>query len=278
MSVINLLDRIRTVHDRLKQAEYTGENRCIPCTVVNIVLTLIGTGILAMLAYPVAVIFFLTAVVLIYTRGYLIPGTPTLTRRFLPDQVLALFDHHRPPEAVESEDELDLERILWRADAVTDAANGDDLQLIPSFRREWYERMAQLREREVDRAALAPILGTNIEDITFKEHENAFVARIEGQHAGQWESRAAFLADVAGGELLADWSPDWRSLSVAQRSAVLSGLRVFLTDCPTCGGPTTLGTDTVESCCRSIDVIAVSCEDCGTRLFEEEYDMAYGNK
>jgi hypothetical protein len=33
----------------------------------------------------------------------------------------------------------------------------------------------------------------------------------------------------------------------------------------------TLGEDTVESCCRSIDVIAATCEDCGARVFEAQF-------
>jgi hypothetical protein len=32
--------------------------------------------------------------------------------------------------------------------------------------------------------------------------------------------------------------------------------------------------DVVKSCCRSYDVIAVRCEDCGARLLEADYDPA----
>jgi hypothetical protein len=41
-----------------------------------------------------------------------------------------------------------------------------------------------------------------------------------------------------------------------------------------CAGPVSLGQDTVESCCRSYEVVAVSCSDCDSRLFEERWDGA----
>ncbi|WP_227015627.1 hypothetical protein [Haloarcula sp. JP-L23] len=269
VSLASPLDHVRTLAGRLRRPEYTGDNRCLPCTVVNLVLAALCTAVLATGALSIAALFLVTSLLLIYFRGYLVPGTPTLTKRYLPERVLALFDHHPSPTAGDGESDLDLERILRRADAITSVADDEDVETTPDFHREWYRRMANLRDRDPDWTALAPVLGVDIDDVEFEEYGDALVLRRHGRRGGQWESRAAFVADVAGGELLAERSPDWDRLSVAERGAVLGGLRLFLDHCPTCGGPVSLETDTVESCCRSIDVVAISCQSCEDRLFEE---------
>lgn len=89
--------------DALRQEEYTGADRCLPCTIANAV---IAVG-LAALAKAIVSRFGsetagrVTALVLtglfaaaIYLRGYLVPGTPELTKRYFPDEVLRLFDKH----------------------------------------------------------------------------------------------------------------------------------------------------------------------------------------
>lgn len=78
--------------DRIRRPEYTGGNRCVPCTTFNVALAFLATLLVAPLG-PVAVAaVFFGSMGSIYFRGYLIPGTPTLTKRYLPDPVLELFD------------------------------------------------------------------------------------------------------------------------------------------------------------------------------------------
>jgi len=78
--------------DRIRQPEYTGENRCLPCTALNVAIAFFATLLAAPLG-PVAVaVVFLGSMGSIYYRGYLIPGTPRLTKRYLPDPILELFD------------------------------------------------------------------------------------------------------------------------------------------------------------------------------------------
>lgn len=55
---------------------------------------------------------------------------------------------------------------------------------------------------------------------------------------------------------------------------MLNGLRLFVERCPACDGPVTADREVVESCCRSLDVVAVSCDACGARLFETEAPTA----
>lgn len=85
---------------RLRRPEYTGENRCIPCTVVNVAITatvgVVVTGALwsagPAVALPVGTGVVAVGLALVVLRGYVVPGTPALTRRYLPDRVLAKFD------------------------------------------------------------------------------------------------------------------------------------------------------------------------------------------
>ena len=74
--------------------------------------------------------------------------------------------------------------------------------------------------------------------------------------------------DVAAGRVLDGWLPDWDRLSSEQRAAVLSGLRLFLPECPD-GGAVELRTQTVSSCCAEYDVVAAVCASSGERLFEQ---------
>ena len=70
---------------------------------------------------------------------------------------------------------------------------------------------------------------------------------------------AALLADSAAATLLAGRDSEWESRLPAERGQLLAGLRLFLDTCPVCGGPLAFGKETVESCCRSVDVVAVDC-------------------
>jgi len=89
---------------RFKNPEYTGANRCLPCTVVNTLIAAVlavgvgvGVGTVAGAA-PGAVTglaAFGVSVAAIYFRGYLVPGTPTLTKRYFPPWLLALFGKGR---------------------------------------------------------------------------------------------------------------------------------------------------------------------------------------
>ena len=101
---------------------------------------------------------------------------------------------------------------------------------------------------------------------------SATVARIDGTRAGQWESRAALIADLAAAHELPDRVEGWESMPTEVRSQLLGGLRIFLEDCPDCGGPVLAGRETVTSCCRSHEVVAASCEECGARLLELPYE------
>lgn len=268
--------RIQSVLDTIRQPEYTGDNRCIPCTVVNIAIMVVICVVLAVWMWPVAIGFAVIALASIALRGYLVPGTPTLTKRYLPDRVLAVFDKGPTQTTAVDPDEtaaVDAEQILLKSDAVEPCEDIDDICLTPSFRKAWYDRMDTIVEMETEREALAESLDTEGE-IEFVDHGEAFAAHIDGRSVGQWESRAAFIADLAAARELSNWIDAWETLDVTEQGTVIRGLRVFVETCPSCDGPVVPSQETVESCCREHTVVAIACESCDARIFESTVDPA----
>lgn len=263
---------LQGVLDRVRRPEYTGENRCLPCTATNLGIAAVVTAVLAVLVPPVAVVFAAVALGSIWLRGYLVPGTPELTKRYFPEWLLAKFDKAPAnPEPI-SPEEFDPETVLLDSGAVEPCA-GDDLCLTADFERAWRSRIEALSDDETLRTELAEQLGLDAAEVTFESHGDAYLARDGTNRIGQWESRSALLADLAAATELPKWV-EWDRLGARARSQLLSGLRVFVETCPSCGGLVTADTETVESCCRSHTVVAVGCESCGDRLLEVPYNEA----
>lgn len=303
---------VTSVLDRLRQPEYTGENRCIPCTAANVVIAA-AVGLAAgyvwsvagwPLAWLVGTLALATGLASVWLRGYFVPGTPELTKRYFPDWLLQAFDKGPEPgtspgglgagvdegsadsaghpaedpaddaasaPAENPPGEPDVETMLLSAGVVEPCEHEDDLCLVEAFRSGWHERMETIREDGTERDELARELDLDPADIEFEDHGDAFVARNEGHRLGQWESRAALVADLAAARELPRWIDSWDDLPVGGRSQMLGGLRIFLETCPVCEGPVSAGMETVESCCRSHDVVAANCEACDSRLLEVMY-------
>jgi len=86
--------------DIVRRPEHTGERRCWPCTVVNVVLVVGAALAVARRRRLAALPVLLIGTALVYLRGYVLPGTPW----FAPRLVAALplpydpFDHAVPGE------------------------------------------------------------------------------------------------------------------------------------------------------------------------------------
>jgi len=264
--------------DRFRRPEYTGENRCIPCTVTNGVLAVVGSAILGTasffgglgptLAAILALLFLGLGAASIYLRGYLVPGTPRLTKRYFPEWLLARFDKVEDDSPQPPTEEIDVESALVEAGVLEPKPNGD-LGLTAAFDAALTEQIRTERESETERDALANIVGVDPSGLDFETvGDGAFVAFSAERRIGSWESRAAFLADAAAGRLLPDRVDQWDDIAPQVRGQLLAGLRLFLETCPACDGPVRFGQEVVESCCRTHDVVAVTCEDCASRLFE----------
>ena len=260
--------------DRLRQPEYTGENRCTPCTAVNIAIAA-GASVLAAVASTVlGVGVFALSLGTIYLRGYLVPGTPTLTKRYFPERVLRWFDKDTTTPVADETVEIDPERVLLDARAVEPCREGTDLCLTADFQQAWRERIHTARAHDLGEDHLAGALdvSTTGDQITVDQHGEAFVAHTDDAVVGQWSSQAATIADVAAATELNERLSDWQNLAPAEIARVLMSLRIFIEQCPDCDGPVQVEEEVVESCCRSYDVIASACQDCDARLFEMEWD------
>lgn len=257
------------IYSRIRLPEYTGENRCIPCTIVNLVIATVVSGLLGFASVPLAFGSFVVFVVIIYLRGYLVPGTPTLTKRYVPDRVLRWFDKEPMPNYTvdaDTEAELDVEDVLLGAGALEESANPGDLEVTPNFEEAWQSQINQLDESTI-RETLATTLDVSESRVSTNEFSEAFAVSVDVTQIGRWECRAAFEADIAAGIALSDRINGWDDLTVEQQTGLMRGMRVFLTKCPACGGYVKLTVETVESCCSSKDVLTSTCQDCGARLF-----------
>lgn len=132
---------ITPVIERLRRPEYTGRNRCTPCTVVNVVLTLGADGALALVSLPLGAVSLMAGLGAVYLRGYLVPGTPTLTKRDLPERALRYFEHDTGPLADDDDapslvgegDEIDPEPVLRTIGAIEPYRNDTDPCLTDEF-------------------------------------------------------------------------------------------------------------------------------------------------
>ncbi|MDL5363756.1 hypothetical protein [Halalkalicoccus sp. NIPERK01] len=263
--------------DRLRKPEYTGENRCTPCTVLNVVIALVASGLLATVAPALAALVFALSLAAIYLRGYLVPGTPRLTKRYLPDRALALFDTHPGEgrrteewETVETLDDhrenaVDPERFLLDVDAVEPCQREDDLCLTDGFAR-LIDRRRGAFEDPFDPGTMAALFDTDPGSIAALDR--AYPAVEIDRRVRKWPSEAALVADLLTDDALRELTDRWSEVPLEQRLGILESLRSFHETCPNCGGEVFLGEDTYESCCRSYEVLTIGCVDCEQPLLE----------
>ena len=270
---------------RLRQPEYTGENRCLPCTLVNAVIAVVLAGVLAAIQPAVGALALVVAAGAIYLRGYLVPGTPELTKRYFPPWLLAAFGKAPPPagagantnanaagagDAPTSDAEAEgTETLLLEAGVVEECEEEDDLCLTADFETAWWRRIRAVRGDETRaKAGLADSLGVDPGALAFETTEGHFAVAFEGDRIGRWPSRAVFYADLAAEPTLAEWAEGWAGLDERLRTEVLAGMRVFLSSCPACEADLEQVESVRESCCGGeVVTVSVDCPSCGARVF-----------
>lgn len=270
--------------EQWRNEEYTGVNRCVPCTIVNLVIALGLSVLAALVAVEVAIVVLVISLVAIYLRGYLVPGTPSLTKRYLPDRVLQYFDHHPLDDEIDSEEfetvekinrerrnAVDPETFLLEADVTTPTADGSDLRLTDAFADAVDAAIEAVDPDGPDPRAIADIFDTDPDSVEFKDREYPAI-KID-RRIRKWPSEAALFVDVATHQALVEQTDQWTTVPVEQRVGILESLRTFQLQCPQCGGDVDFGDDVVESCCAKYEVITYGCLDCDARLLELEPAM-----
>ena len=280
MAAVATLAEHSALVDRLRQPDYTGRNRCLPCAIVNLLIAVflggwIGYILLAVTSDPrVAIVGGTGSLAIcsaaIYLRGYLVPYTPAITKRYLPDRLLRWFEKSSSGRPIDAADPFDVERFLLESELLEECGHVNDWCLDDAFSDRWHDAMADFDDERARKQAIATLFDIDPDRLELVAFEEATAVRIDDRTIGQWESDAAFLAEVAADRVLPQFVSEWSSLQVGERSRVLHSLRMFLEECPTCHGPVSMGQETIESCCRSFEVVAVTCTACDSRIFEIE--------
>ena len=260
---------------RLRKPEYTGDDRCYPCTVVNLAISAVMSVVVGVsvslaaptvYAVPAGLVFLVVALASVWLRGYLVPGTPTLTKRYLPERVLALFGK-APGERTEELSETEVEEVLTRAGAVRLSKKADDLVLTEEFESDWEDAIREV-DKNPDADEVLAEVGFDPSDDRIERHDGAVAVR-DGAGLIRWPSEVALRVDLAGARVLADRLPGWNGYRPAVRATVLRGLRIFLEECPE-EGRVEMNREAVESCCSVHQVVVLSCSETGDRLVEQE--------
>jgi hypothetical protein len=272
------MTRLPLTLSRWKRSEYTGANRCLPCTAVNVVfaaaLAVGSAAIVATVSVSAASLvggsIFGGSLLVIYFNGYLIPGTPALTKRYFPRWLLAAFG--KAP-SLRTDGSFDPEAELRSAGVVIEGP--EDLQLLPAFERAWRISIDDIGSGDMSTEAeitqrIAGIGGFNVDEIEIDDDPNAFQAWHGEELIASWESRAACIADVAAADILPEYDSWWHERPLAMQAELLGALRLFLDRCPVCHGTVALSLKVVSSCCYDRDVVAMTCDGCNARLFEVE--------
>lgn len=250
---------------RLRRPEFTGENRCWPCTVLNVCILAVAAGAVFVLDPLLATGLFAVGAAAIFLRGYVIPGTP----RFGPTVARVLpFDFEDAQPGLGSDSlagETDPEFVLRTlVEEGVVAVDGEDLVLAQPFQEAWVEQMALLRECSLQTLAdrVAAAAGGTVET---QVHDDRILVAGERD---VWLRRAVAIAETAAIETLAD-----QDFPADSRVTVAGALRMFVPACPGCGG--TVEETTVRNCCggtgsvhSSPDQPVLACRECETVLFE----------
>ncbi|MFC3957187.1 hypothetical protein [Halovivax cerinus] len=274
---------IRSGLSSLKNPEYTGTNRCPPCTGVNVAIGAVLGLALALVHPALGAVAFGLSLVVIYVRGYLVPGTPTLTKRYLPDTVLARFEHEPPmvtdggggnplDEAIRKiqyREEHSVDGETYLKDAGVVEVSGDGRTLSSDFRAQAEERAASF-DGVVDVEFVAEMFDVTPDEVSVPDRD--YPAIETRRRIRRWPSEPAFVVDVAAHDVLRDRRDDWSDVPVEQRVRLLRSIRSLWETCPTCGGEVSFDEETVTSCCREFQVVTYRCGSCDAHFVELDPD------
>ncbi len=241
---------------------YVGQNRCWPCTAVNLGLTVSGaiaTGLIhPLLGGGVGMV----GVGATWLRGYVIPGTPQITARVLPAPVLRFLRKAQPSVSVPSTEPL---QWLLERDVVT--RTDDAFTLTQQYHRARRNSLAELQGTSVDRLAQSAVGDRSItlEDEPSNRTAGGIQATVD-ETPVSWVSRLALHADAVSVRALHAVHAELRTQSVTSWRRILLVLRGTYAACPACG--TSLQTIERPGCCGTDVISAIRCPACNQAILE----------
>ena len=301
-----MLAQARGMIGRVKHPAYTGENRCLPCTVLNIVIAAVLSTTVAVVSPVMSVVVFVLCLVVIYLRGYLVPGTPTLTATYMPERLLLLFGKPTPRRratagealgATKKDRDPDADATVGPAErevvsstyepvdlheTATPIRGPDVLDLLRAvgaindcktdddlcLREEFGDDWHDRMENwtEVTEADFAAAIGTDPERVRIEDGDRVLVKVTDLQYT-QWGSHAGAIAAASAAELLRERTRGWTDLDLKSREHILQSIRFFLDRCPACGDHVDMGTEGMAAaCCSSGSDYVLRCTTCDETL------------
>lgn len=275
---------------RVRHPDYTGTDRCVPCTLLNLYVSAV-VAITVALAWsrPVGVAAFGLMALLVYVRGYLVPGTPALTA--LPERILGLFRRSRgekgdgegketPEESAgekfraDAHGEKSFARELLEADLLE--RRGTELHLPRRVHEAWTKRIRRIDRRGSVTERLFRQYEADSDRLQLDRLGERPVLLSHGRPVAVWPSRGALIADVALESILAE-RVDWNRFDRRERNRHLETFRAFLKSCPVCGAslppPERSGGDGTrdengERSAARTESITITCSECGDTILD----------
>lgn len=271
---------------RLRRPEHTGDSRCWPCTVVNVMILAVFVGAVALVAPAIALALAIVGLAVIWLRGYLVPYTPRFAPRLVSWVPGDYFAHATPSETLgdlDGADGADIDgvdgdeilRELVAAGVVE--FDGERLEPAEAFASAWRSEMDALATDSDDRVSgvddqLADAVRDAIGRVESARIERTgsetFLVVTGADESTTWLRRPVAVAEVAAVRALAD-----TDFPPQLRPPAARALCAFLETCPVCADDVV--ETTPEDCCghtlsgtveRPTAVLA--CETCGVVFYE----------
>ncbi len=268
--------------DTLRSQAYTGPHRCLPCTIVNIVILGVVTASVGYVLGPVvAVPLAVVGGAVIWLRGYLLPGTPYFGAHIVARVPLDAFHTEKPiatPEPSPSRNDIDPPAFVDSCITHGIVREGDGhIGLVRAFRKQWRREIRTVRG--FSDAALKTNLETAlpwVSESELIEHQGSswIVLSDESERVENesWLPVAIAIADLAAIRVLRNYASD---MDHGRRIVAVGPLRSFLERCPLCETP--VEATSVDSCCGSPHRIetesdrVLACPECDEIIAESTH-------
>jgi hypothetical protein len=255
--------------NRFKQEEYTGEDRCLPCTIVNLSILLILSLIIGCIisirrsyleSGIIVMVILIFGIFVIWSRGYLVPKTPELTKKYMPTWMLKIFGK-KIYENIGYRFK-NTQAILKQLDIIEPCKTDNDICLTESFKSEWR------KEVNADNNSYNVIHNLYKNSISIKAAENNDSIYLENDKRIIliWPSVTALQIDAATVQVLKEKN-QWEDWPLQTKANVISSIRMLLDYCPD-GSDLVRDSEIVESCCSNHEVVTGVCAKSGDKIFE----------
>lgn len=271
-SPYSAVDRTRDRLDAVRRPEYTGENRCWPCTALNAAILGICSAIAWLLSPFAALALAGVGAAAIVVRGYLFPYTPRVGPRIaaaLPGDAFETEERRLSGSIADADPDEELaERVLAaleRNDVL--AADEAGVYVTDQFWQTWEAEMDGLRDASIDELETA--VGDAADGAEVDAFEGSTRAYVEVTASSGKEplSRHVAVAEAAAVFALREFTPN---LDEELRVTAVDSLKMFLERCPVCGDEVVETSPT--ACCGSVrnpqalpDAV-LACPSCDVQL------------